>query len=106
MRPSASETHAGQRTDYRELVERIPAVSYTAEFGSSCEWHFVSPQVEQLLGFSVHEWRADPGLWFRLVHPEDRATVLPAGARPLNDGVPLTFEYRLLARGGTEVSVR
>lgn len=103
MRPSAPETSS---TDYRELVERIPAVSYTAEFGSSCEWHFVSPQVEQLLGFSVHEWRADPGLWFRLVHPEDRDTVLQAEERTLNDGVPFTCEYRLLDREGNEVWVR
>ncbi|HEY1596740.1 MAG TPA: hypothetical protein VGF74_15190, partial [Thermoleophilaceae bacterium] len=43
-------------TDYRELVERIPAVSYTAEFGSDCAWQFVSPQVEQLLGYGVDEW--------------------------------------------------
>ena len=103
MRPSATETSS---TDYRELVERIPAVSYTAEFGSTCEWHFVSPQVEQLLGYSAQEWQADPGLWFRLVHPEDRETVLQAEERTLNDGVPFTCEYRLLDRESNEVWVR
>jgi len=106
MRPSASDTHAAHGTDYRELVERIPAVSYTAEFGSTCEWQFVSPQVEQLLGYSAEEWCADPGLWFRLVHPEDREVVLEAEARTLNDGVPFSCEYRLLDRSGNEVWVR
>src|SRR3954452_12225891 len=72
-------------TDYRELVERIPAVSYTAEFGPKCAWHFVSPQVEQLLGFSVEEWCADPGLWFRLIHEDDQKTVLAAEARTYED---------------------
>jgi diguanylate cyclase (GGDEF)-like protein/PAS domain S-box-containing protein len=106
MRPSASDTSTGQGTDYRELVERIPAVSYTAEFGSTCEWQFVSPQVEQLLGYSVEEWRADPGLWFRLVHPDDRETVLEAESRTLSEEVPFSCEYRLLDREGNEVWVR
>jgi diguanylate cyclase (GGDEF)-like protein/PAS domain S-box-containing protein len=112
MRP-LSETPTGgsfpateQDTDYRELVERIPAVSYTAEFGSTCAWHFVSPQVEQLLGYSVEEWTSDPGLWFRLVHEDDRETVLAAEARTYGEGVPFSCEYRLLNRSGNEVWVR
>jgi diguanylate cyclase (GGDEF)-like protein/PAS domain S-box-containing protein len=97
---------ASAHTDYRELVERIPAVSYTAEFGSDCAWQFVSPQVEQLLGYSVDEWCADPGLWFRLIHPDDRAAVLAAEGRTLGDGVPFSCEYRLFDREGNEVWVR
>jgi diguanylate cyclase (GGDEF)-like protein/PAS domain S-box-containing protein len=93
-------------TDYRELVEKIPAVSYTAEFGSDCAWHFVSPQVEQLLGYSVEEWCADPGLWFRLIHPDDRAAVLAAEGRTLGDALPFSCEYRLFHRDGNEVWVR
>jgi PAS domain S-box-containing protein len=85
MRPSASDPKTAHSTDYRELVERIPAVSYTAEFGSTCEWHFVSPQVEQLLGYRAEEWCADPGLWFRLVHPDDREAVLEAESRTLTE---------------------
>src|SRR3954464_15606919 len=103
MRPSATETSS---TDYRELVERIPAVSYTAEFGSDCAWHFVSPQVEQLLGYSVEEWCSDPGLWFRLIHPDDREAVLAAEGRTLGNGLPFSAEYRLVDRGGNEVWVR
>jgi diguanylate cyclase (GGDEF)-like protein/PAS domain S-box-containing protein len=95
-----------RQTDYRELVERIPAVSYTAEFGSTCHWHFVSPQVEELLGYTVDEWRADPALWFRLVHPDDREGVLAAEERSLTEGLPFTCEYRLLHRSGAEVWVR
>ena len=106
MRRTAPETRTTPDTDYRELVERIPAVSYTAEFGSACAWHFVSPQVEQLLGYSVREWCADPGLWFRLVHPDDRETVLEAEARTLTEGAAFSCEYRLVDRDGNEVWVR
>ena len=107
--PAPSGTHRpanARDTDYRQLVERIPAVSYTAEFGSNCVWHFVSPQVEQLLGFSVAEWTADPGLWFRLIHPEDQESVLAAEARTYSDDVPFSCEYRLLDRNNNEVWVR
>ena len=106
MRPRADNTRAAQHTDYRELVERIPAVSYTADFGSTCEWQFVSPQVEQLLGFTPEEWCADPGLWFRLVHPDDREAVLEAESRTFRDGTPYSCEYRLLDRNGNAVWVR
>jgi diguanylate cyclase (GGDEF)-like protein/PAS domain S-box-containing protein len=113
MRLPLQQTSRGERpraasadTDYRELVERIPAVSYTAEFGSDCAWQFVSPQVEALLGYSVDEWRSDPGLWFRLIHPDDRAAVLAAEGRTLGDGVPFSCEYRLFDRQGNEVWVR
>jgi diguanylate cyclase (GGDEF)-like protein/PAS domain S-box-containing protein len=97
---------AADDTDYRELVERIPAVSYTAEFGSDCAWQFVSPQIEELLGFGVDEWCSDPGLWFRLIHPDDREAVLAAEGRTLSDGVPFSCEYRLLDHQGNEVWVR
>ncbi|MEZ5717542.1 MAG: PAS domain-containing protein [Burkholderiaceae bacterium] len=29
------------------------------------------PQVERLFGYSVEEWRADPGFWRAHVHPDD-----------------------------------
>jgi diguanylate cyclase (GGDEF)-like protein/PAS domain S-box-containing protein len=105
--PNGAQQPAGARdTDYRQLVERIPAVSYTAEFGSSCAWHFVSPQIEPLLGYKVDEWTADPGLWFRLIHPDDQETVLAAEARTYSDDIPFSCEYRLVDRQGEEVWVR
>jgi diguanylate cyclase (GGDEF)-like protein/PAS domain S-box-containing protein len=101
-----SHAASARDTDYRQLVERIPAVSYTAEFGSTCAWHFVSPQIEPLVGYTVEEWTADPGLWFRLIHPEDQETVLAAEARTYTEDVPFSCEYRLLDREGEEVWVR
>ncbi len=90
---------------YRRLVERIPAVVYEAEFGEEGRWHYVSPQIEPLLGFGVEEWLADPGLWLRRVHPDDRPRVL-ADERLAAAGGALSSEYRLLARDGREVWVR
>ena len=48
---------------FRSLVERIPAVSYIAECGIEGRWHYVSPQIEALLGYTPQEWTADNRLW-------------------------------------------
>src|SRR5919198_776031 len=76
---------SGSDTDYRELIERIPAVSYTAEFGANCAWLFVSPQVENLLGFKVEEWYADPQLWFS----DDAVVMVDEDGRQLLQGLML-----------------
>ncbi|HET9906360.1 MAG TPA: PAS domain S-box protein, partial [Anaerolineales bacterium] len=57
---------------YRALVERLPAVVYTSDLGTTGAWHYVSPQIESLLGFTPEEWIADPGLWYQRVHVDDR----------------------------------
>src|SRR5579862_6691893 len=56
----------------RGLLERVPAIVYVAEPGEFGRWHYVSPQIESILGFSPEEWCADPGLWACQLHPDDR----------------------------------
>src|SRR5205823_2168814 len=55
---------------FRLLVEQVPAITYTAELGTEGRWHYISPQVEPLLGFSPAEWLKDPGLWLARLHPD------------------------------------
>ncbi|HEX6921090.1 MAG TPA: EAL domain-containing protein [Actinomycetes bacterium] len=58
------------------LVDRLPAAVYTASCGDDPAWLYVSPQVEAILGCRPEELVADPGLWARCLHPEDRDRVL------------------------------
>ena len=46
--------------DYRRLVERLPAIVYTSELGEHGRWRYVSPQVEEILGYSPEEFERDP----------------------------------------------
>ncbi|MCI0628026.1 MAG: PAS domain S-box protein, partial [Acidobacteria bacterium] len=85
---------------YRTLVEQLPAITYTAEFGAGGRWTYVSPQIETLLGFSPSEWMADPGLWFRQIHPDDRDQALKDEERSHELGGTLCSEYRMYARDG------
>jgi PAS domain S-box-containing protein len=91
---------------YRDLVERIPAVTYVAEFGFSGRWQYVSPQIETILGFPRKRWLDDSGLWYRQVHPEDRAQVMADEEQSRESGGPLISEYRVFARDGRVVWFR
>ena len=85
---------------YRTLVERLPAITYIAEVGSLGRWHFVSPQIEPMLGFSADEWLTDPGLWMRRIHEDDRHIALAAEKRVQETGELYQAEYRMCARDG------
>jgi|HubBroStandDraft_6_1064221.scaffolds.fasta_scaffold00054_66 two-component system cell cycle sensor histidine kinase/response regulator CckA len=85
---------------YRTLVERLPAITYVAELGACGPWHYVSPQIESMLGFSPTEWLSDSANWIDRVHAEDRASVLAVEERFLKDRDLFQAEYRMLARDG------
>jgi hypothetical protein len=42
---------------------------------------YVSPQAEDMLGAAPEEWLADPELFAKLLHPEDRERVLSEHVR-------------------------
>jgi diguanylate cyclase (GGDEF)-like protein/PAS domain S-box-containing protein len=92
--------------DFRAMVERIPAITYVAGFGESGRWHYVSAQIEAMLGFTPDEWQADPDLWFKQIHPEDRGQVLNEEAETKSTGFPLHSEYRMFRRDGQVIWVR
>jgi PAS domain S-box-containing protein len=88
---------------YRSLVERLPAIVYRARLAVRAPWLYISPQVEAILGFSVREWIADPGLWFEQMHPDDRDQAIAAEQHTKLTGAPLNSEYRLIAKNGRVV---
>jgi PAS domain S-box-containing protein len=92
-------------SEYRSLVDRLPAIVYVAEPGIGAPWHYVSPRIEATLGFTPDEWRADPMIWYRQLHPDDRERVV-AEEEGSSEGKPLVSEYRMIARDGGTVWVR
>jgi PAS domain S-box-containing protein len=85
---------------YRTLVERLPAITYIAELGASGRWHYVSPQIQSMLGFSATEWLSDSTNWINRIHPEDRETVLAVEEHFQKNRDLFQAEYRLFARDG------
>jgi len=85
---------------YRTLVERLPAITYVAELGAGGPWHYVSPQIRSILGFSPSEWLSDPMNWLNHIHSEDREIALDAEARFQQTQDLFQAEYRMFARDG------
>ncbi len=85
---------------YRTLVERLPAITYVAEMGAYGRWHYVSPQIESMIGFSPAEWLSDSGNWITRIHDEDRESVLAVEAHFQKNRDLFQAEYRMLARDG------
>ncbi len=95
---------------YRALVEQIPAATYV-DVVEDAEARrlsplYVSPQVEIMLGYSPEEFREDPGLWHRIIHPDDREAAEAADLAHYRTGEPLSLEVRMIAKDGNIVWVR
>lgn len=86
--------------DYQLLIEHIPAITYIAAWDEHSSTLYVSPQIEQLLGFSQSEWMADAHLWLKQIHPDDRDVVVQELQRIHAGGTPHPCDYRMLTRTG------
>ncbi|MFZ3266994.1 MAG: ATP-binding protein [Terriglobales bacterium] len=85
---------------YRTLVESLPAITYIAELGSLGPWHYVSPQIQSILGFSAQDWLKDPSNWMNHIHPEDREIALAAETEFQETKKLFKAEYRMFASDG------
>jgi diguanylate cyclase (GGDEF)-like protein/PAS domain S-box-containing protein len=95
-----------QEDRYRSMVENGPAVTYIDGVDDTASTLFISPQVHSLLGYSPEEWLAQPDLWPRILHPDDRARAVAENDRHNETGDPFRLEYRMFAKDGRVVWVR
>jgi diguanylate cyclase (GGDEF)-like protein/PAS domain S-box-containing protein len=85
---------------YRTLVERVPPTIYiqrtregqTAAYDTT----FMSPRVEELLGYPPQRFLGDPRFWDNVIHPDDRERVLAEDERTDQTGDPFSMEYRVV----------
>jgi PAS domain S-box-containing protein len=90
---------------FKSLAERIPAVVYIeGEGGSDDAPFYISPQYEELFGYTPAERQANPTLWRELLHPEDRYRAITAAERSYEAG-GFSEDYRMVARDGRVVWV-
>jgi PAS domain S-box-containing protein len=101
-RQEAERARAEAEAKYRTLVEQVNAITYIAEIGIDGQWHYVSPQVEAILGYAPDEWLAISQNWARVIHPDDLPAVLKA-EEASRRGEPFQAEYRARRKDGREV---
>ena len=92
---------------YRSMVERVPAIVYVDPVGPDpTSPTYVSPFIEQMLGYSPEVATGDPEWWAQALHPDDRARVQAEWKRSDETGEPYAGEYRLRAANGRTVWIR
>jgi PAS domain S-box-containing protein len=82
------------------LLERLPGVVYAVSPDSPNSVLYMSPQIQTLTGLSADDCIGDPGLWERLVHPEDLEWVAAECERTNQTGEPFSGEYRMSTTAG------
>jgi PAS domain S-box-containing protein len=98
-----ADTSSDVAARYQTLVEQIPAVVFIAFLDGGIGEAYVSPQIEDILGFTQEEWLNDPIRWYRQIHPDDRGRWNVDAARMFLTGEPLRAVYRVIARDGRVV---
>jgi PAS domain S-box-containing protein len=90
-----------ERSRIESLVSGLPVVVWESIYGDDGQLHptYVSDHIETLTGYTADEWLADPELWVRLVHPDDRA-LLDVSLEELGGG-RAERRYRMIRRDGS-----
>jgi two-component system, cell cycle sensor histidine kinase and response regulator CckA len=85
----------------RSLIASLSETLYSVRVGKGVIIPtFYSPQIEQLIGFTVEEALSTPDFWWRRVHPEDRSRVSESVDNLLH-GRAAAFEYRIYHQDGS-----
>jgi PAS domain S-box-containing protein len=91
---------------YRILVEQIPAIVYQVAPDDDRRTLWVSPAVEDALGYTRFEWLDQPDMWMELLHRDDREPTLAVYDEHNATGAQWNREYRLIASDGRAVWFR
>jgi PAS domain S-box-containing protein len=90
---------------YRLLVEQLPLITYINVPGESGRWVYISPQLEEILGYQPADWTSEYGNFVDAIHPDDRERVTAERATSGAKG-RIALEYRLLSKDERTVWVR
>jgi len=101
-RQEAEMARAQAEAKYRALVEQVNAITYIAEIGLHGRWHYVSPQIETILGYQPDEWLELSHRWADFIHPDD-LPVVEAAEQASERGEPFQAEFRICRKDGREV---
>jgi diguanylate cyclase (GGDEF)-like protein/PAS domain S-box-containing protein len=79
---------------FRQLVETVPDIMYLASF-PEFKTRYVSPAVENLLGFDMEDCIDDPMLWYKQMESVDRERVKEEAFEQIEERDEYIIEYRL-----------
>lgn len=89
------ESGDNQRMVLENIDEIVYRVTTPVDDSMRGEVHFVSPQVESILGYAPEDFIRDQDLWFKLIHPEDLSNVIAKTQEILSGEMVGTRVYRI-----------
>jgi len=87
---------------FRHITTAIPGVvfQYETSPGGAGRFTFISSNVRNIWGMEPEEWKADPGKYFKSVHPDDMEAVARATEESVSHKTSLNIEYRIIRPDG------
>jgi PAS domain S-box-containing protein len=102
----ADETRDPQ-VPYRRLVENLPVVVYVADDSQPvAHTLYISPNVEEIIGYAPSMFLALGADWTSMLHPDDVRQMTDVYAASYAGAVPFDLEYRFVHPDGRVVWVR
>jgi PAS domain S-box-containing protein len=97
-RKQAEEALRKSEEKYRLVSENIPVAVYSALPDEHSTNLLISGKMEELTGYPGHQFIADPELWMKVIHPEDREQVWREVEKHRRERKSLDIEYRLITQ--------
>jgi len=86
---------------YRNLVERLPLAIYIDALDATATSIYNSPKNAEITGHTHEEWVADPELFAKIIHPDDRERVMAALSEAHESQSEFVCEYRIIRPDGS-----
>jgi diguanylate cyclase (GGDEF)-like protein/PAS domain S-box-containing protein len=86
---------------YRNLVERLPLAIYIDALDATATSIYNSPKNAEITGHTHQEWVADPELFAKIIHPDDRDRVMAALSEAHESQTEFVCEYRIIRPDGS-----
>jgi diguanylate cyclase (GGDEF)-like protein/PAS domain S-box-containing protein len=90
---------------FRSFIENLPAMFYAVEPSPPHKPIFISPTFERF-GYPLNDWISQPDIWDRVIHPDDRESILAATRSAMSKGENIDFEYRVVCANGEVLWIR
>lgn len=106
VRTKTRQLHEGQER-YQRLLESVTSYVYTVFFEEGRPVGTVHQSgCEKVTGYTPAEYHDNPGLWYDIIHEDDRSQALDLVHRISTASEPLETEHRILHKNGSTRWIR
>ncbi|MES2650129.1 MAG: PAS domain-containing protein [Bacteroidota bacterium] len=104
-RKAAAQVLVESQHRIQSLINTIDGIVWESYIDTH-ESIFISKKVEDILGYTVKQWKSSPNFWISHLHPDDRNRMIDYMTKNLMKKKQLDAEYRVFAKDGSIVWIR